>query len=400
MEQPPARTVLAWALWLATIGCCAAGLGVALLVARPLTAGLLAQGAAFALAFPLGYATVGLVLALRRPANPIGWLYAASGLTWSLIIPLGPWVDQLVREQRPLPLVAQLNAMAQATIWAPAVALGITLPALLLPDGRLRSRRWRLVAVTAVAGPVMFVGGALLIPGSTSETPVPFENPLGLPGTAGTAARVVASSGLALHAVSLLAALACVVLRFRAARGTERQQLRWVAAGAAVAVFVLLPKPGGANVAAAATPLALLCVPVSVAVAVLRYRLWELDRLVSRTVTYALVTGLLVLPYLVIVPAASRLAHGSGTLGVAAATLAAAAGFQPVRRRVQGLVDRRFNRRRYDAARTVEAFAARLREQVDLDALEAQLLAVVDQTVAPTRASLWLRPSASSRLPP
>ena len=363
-----------------------------------LTAGLLAQGAAFALAFPLGYATVGLVLALRRPANPIGWLYAASGLTWSLIIPLGPWVDQLVREQRPLPLVAQLNAMAQVTIWAPAIALGITLPALLLPDGRLRSRRWRLVAVTAVAGPVMFVVGALLIPGSTSDTPVPFENPLGLPGTAGTAARVVASSGLALHAVSLLAALACVVLRFRAARGTERQQLRWVAAGAAVAVFVLLPKPGGANVAAAATPLALLCVPVSVAVAVLRYRLWELDRLVSRTVTYALVTGLLVLPYLVIVPAASRLAHGSGTLGVAAATLAAAAGFQPVRRRVQGLVDRRFNRRRYDAARTVEAFATRLREQVDLDALDAELRAVVDQTVAPTRTSLWLRPTAGPRL--
>src|SRR5512132_2771450 len=100
-------------------------------------------GAAFALAFPLGYATVGLVLALRRPATPIGWLYAASGLSWSLIIPLGPWVDQLVREQRPLPLAAQLNAMAQVTIWAPAIALGITLPALLLPDGRLRSRGWR-----------------------------------------------------------------------------------------------------------------------------------------------------------------------------------------------------------------------------------------------------------------
>jgi hypothetical protein len=115
-------------------------------------------------------------------------------------------------------------------------------------------------------------------------------------------------------------------------------------------------------------------------------------------VTYALVTGLLVLPYLVIVPAASRLAHGSGTLGVAAATLAAAAGFQPVRRRVQGLVDRRFNRRRYDAARTVEAFATRLREQVDLDALDAELRAVVDQTVAPTRTSLWLRPTAGPRL--
>jgi hypothetical protein len=136
--------------------------------------------------------------------------------------------------------------------------------------------------------------------------------------------------------------------------------------------------------------------PVSVAVAVLRYRLWDLDRLISRTVTYLLVTGLLVLPYLLILPAATRLAAGSGSLAVAAATLAAAALFQPLRRRVQDLVDRRFNRRRYDAAGTVEVFAARLREQVNLDALSAELLAVVDQTVAPTQASLWLRPSASS----
>jgi len=136
-----------------------------------------------------------------------------------------------------------------------------------------------------------------------------------------------------------------------------------------------------------------------VAVAVLRYRLWDLDRLVSRTVTYALVTALLAVPYLLIVPAAGRLAQGAGSLAVAAATLTAAALFAPLRRRVQDLVDRRFNRRRYDAARTVEGFAARLREQVILDALAVELLAVVDQTVAPTQASLWLRPSASSRLP-
>jgi hypothetical protein len=140
-------------------------------------------------------------------------------------------------------------------------------------------------------------------------------------------------------------------------------------------------------------------VPVAVAVAVLRYRLWDLDRLVSRTVTYALVTGLLVLPYLLILPTATRLVGGSGSLAVATATLAAAALFQPLRRRVQALVDRRFNRRRYDAARTVDVFASRLREQLDLDALSTELLAVVDQTVAPTRTSLWLRPSASSRLP-
>jgi len=142
---------------------------------------------------------------------------------------------------------------------------------------------------------------------------------------------------------------------------------------------------------------AVLCVPASVAVALLRYRLWDLDRLVSRTVTYTLATGLLVLPYLLVVPAAGRLAAGTGSLGVAAATLAAAAAFAPLRRRVQALVDRRFNRRRYDAVRTLDRFAARLRDQVDLDALRAELLAVVDQTMQPTQDSLWLRPPAATR---
>jgi hypothetical protein len=388
--QPRARTVAAWGLWLAVMANCAAGLVVTLLVARPLTAQVVLDGALYALGFPLGYATVGLVLTLRRPANPIGWLYAASALTWSLIIPLGPWVDQLARDQRPLPLIAQLSAVAGVTIWAPAIALGVTLPALLVPDGRLRSRRWRVVAAMAFAGPALFLVGALLIPGPTTDTVVPFDNPLGQPGLLGELAKGMAVAGLALHVASLPAALVCVVLRFRASRGVERQQLRWVAAGAAVTVVGLTVPLGGLR-GAWLDPLLLLCVPLAVAVAVLRYHLWDLDRLVSRTVTYAVVTALLVVPYLVVVPAASGLLQGSGSLAVAAATLAVAALFSPVRRRVQDLVDRRFNRRRYDAARTVEGFAARLRDQVDLDALHGELLAVVGQTMQPTTASLWLR---------
>ena len=358
--------MLAWGLWLVTFGCCAAGLVVTLALIRPLTFGVLADGASYALAFPLGYATVGLVLSLRRPANPIGWLYAASALTWSLIIPLGPWVDLLFRDHRPLPLVAQLNAMASELVWAPAIAFGITLPALLLPDGRLRSRRWRPVAVAAVAGSTMFLGAGLLA-GTTTVTSVPVGNPLGLAGVPLAVATAIAYTGLGLYFASLPAALVCLVLRFRSSVGTERQQLRWVVAGAAAAVaLLLLPLPD--DWIPVMTGVAVLCVPVSVAVAVLRYRLWDLDRLVSRTVTYAVVTALLVVPYLLIVPAAARLAQGSGSLAVAAATLAAVALFQPLRRRVQDLVDRRFNRRRYDAARTVDGFAARLRDQVDLDA--------------------------------
>ena len=402
--QPRPKTMLAWSLWLASMGCCAGGLLAALLWVRPLTFGILAGGAATALAFPVGYATVGLVLSLRRPTNPIGWLYAASGLAWALEQPFGPWLQQLVRDHWPLPVAAQLAVVAGGFLWAPGVAFGITLPFLLLPGGRLRSPGWRVVVVvTAVTGAGIVLAAGSLLPGRLGETST--ANPFALTGPAGTVATVLFDAGLGLHAASAVAALVSLVLRFRASVGVERQQLRWVAAGGAAAVAGLLPTIlVGLGIAARVNDLvvypAVLCVPVAVAVAVLRYRLWDLDRLVSRTVTYAVVTGLLVLPYLLVVPAAGRLAAGTGSLGVAAATLAAAALFQPLRRRVQGLVDRRFNRRRYDAARTLDRFAARLRDQVDLDALGAELLATVDQTMQPTQASLWLRPPTATRPSP
>jgi hypothetical protein len=396
-SKPQIRTMIAWSLWLATLGCCAAGLAVTLALTRPLTAAVLVDGAVHALTFPLAYATIGLVLALRRPANPIGWLYAASGLLWSLAVPLRPWVDLLVRTGRPLPFAAQLTAVFGEFAWAPAVAVGITLPFLLLPDGRLRSRRWRVVVATSVTGSVMSLVGGSLAPEPLSDTPI--DNPFGLAGTAGTIATVIANTGVLLHSASLPAALVCVVLRFRASRGVERQQLRWVAVGAAAAVVGLLAGSVVPQHTAVSGVLysMVLCVPVTVAVAVLRYRLWELDRLVSRTVTYAVVTVVLVLPYLLILPVTTRLAQGFGSLAVAVATLTAAAAFAPLRRRVQNTVDRRFNRRRYDAARTVAAFATRLRDEVDMDALSAELLAVVEQTVQPTQARLWLRQPAPLR---
>jgi hypothetical protein len=388
------REVLAWALWLVTFGCCAAGLLATLAIVRPLTFGVLAEGALYAFFFVLGFATVGLVLTLRRPANPIGWLYGAAGLAWAYPIPLGPWIDQLVREHRPLPLIAQVVVATGDFSWAPGIALGVTLPALLLPNGRLRSRRWRLVVASSVTGAVLTVVGGALSAGRLEGMGI--DNPLGLAGPAGKVAGVLAIVGLVLHWLSLPPAAVCVVLRFRASRGVERQQLRWVAAGAAAAVGALLiGLPGGLGIAPGwisnlIYP-ALLCPPVAVGVAVLRYRLWDLDRVVSRTLAWALLTVLLGLGYAAVVLAVGRLAPQGSSLVVAAATLAVVAAFSPLRRRVQATVDRRFNRRRYDAAGTVEAFAARLRDQVDLDALHAELLAVVDQTVAPTRASLWLR---------
>jgi len=172
--------------------------------------------------------------------------------------------------------------------------------------------------------------------------------------------------------------------------------MRWIAAGAAAAVGgLLLSVPSGLGIAPNWTSAivfpALLCPPLAVAVAVLRYRLYDLDRVISRTLTYGMVTVLLGLGYAAVVLGLGRLLGRDSSLVVAAATLAAVAAFAPLRRRVQGLVDRRFNRRRYDATRTVDHFAARLRDQVDLDALHRELVAVVDQTMQPTRTSLWLR---------
>src|SRR5215218_10459683 len=181
--QPRTRSLLAWSLWLATFGCCAAGLAVTLAVTRPLTIAVLAEGAARALAFPLGYATIGLVLTLRRPDNPIGWLYAAAGLVWSLGIPGDAWLGQLIAEHRPLPLAAQVAAVFGEFNWAPATVLGVTLPALLVPDGRLRSRRWRPVAATGIAAAALVVVGAGLAPAQLEDLPI--ANPFGLAGPAG-----------------------------------------------------------------------------------------------------------------------------------------------------------------------------------------------------------------------
>jgi hypothetical protein len=389
------RAGLAWLLFLATLACLLGGLVVTLAVTRPLTAEVLLNGASDG-AMWLLFATVGLVLTLRRPSNPIGWLYAAAGLAWTLYVPWDPWVDQLLGGGRPLPPAAHLAALAGDSLWAVGLTLAVTLPLLLLPDGRLRSPRWRPVLVAAVAGTTLQVVGWTLSPDPLTQTLKPVPKPFPLHGLAGTVATTVSWAGWGvLFACIPLAALS-VVLRFRSSRGTERQQLRWVAAGAvgaAVGPLFLVPLDLSGLLPTGdlfAIPL-LLSLPLAIAVAVLRYRLWDLDRLVSRTVTYAAVTALLIIPYLLILPATTHLAGSSGSLAVAAATLTAAAAFQPARRRIQHLVDRRFNRRRYDAARTVEGFAARLRDQVDLDALHGELLGVVEQTMQPTRASLWLR---------
>jgi hypothetical protein len=210
---------------------------------------------------------------------------------------------------------------------------------------------------------------------------------------------------LGLLAFCGVAAVVSLVLRFRRSRGVERQQLKWFTYAASLAILLLVvpsPLPGGA-VSDVLFGLLVAFIPVSAGIAILRYRLYDIDRLINRTLVYGLLTAILGLVYAGAVLVLGQVFGGVGgdppSWVVAGATLAVAALFQPARRRVQTAVDRRFNRRKYDAVSTVEAFRARLRDEIDLDALSAALLAVVDQTMQPTQASLWLRPSAKPSPP-
>jgi hypothetical protein len=203
--------------------------------------------------------------------------------------------------------------------------------------------------------------------------------------------------------MGVIVSVGSLVLRWRRARGDERQQLKWVAYAADLLVVLeaispLLPH----KVFSPAVIVVALLVPGMIGVAILKYRLYDIDRLISRTLVYGLLTALLGSVYVGVILASVQQSGGTGgrspSWAVAGATLAAAALFQPARRRIQQAVDRRFNRRKYNTAKTIEAFSVRLRDQVDLDTLSAEVLAVVDQTMEPTRVSLWLRPSAARSL--
>jgi hypothetical protein len=395
---------IAWGLWsLAMLGLVATAWFDRLLrqAGHPELAQLRGGGVAVVLS-AVSAATAGAVLASRRTRHPVGWLLLAFGLIPQALSSAAEGYARYGLLARPgtLPGAEQLATLASAT-FVPGLSL-VAFILLLTPTGSLPSPRWRWFARVAAALPVLFLAAWLLaVPQLDPESPLAsVRNPFAIPGLAGAGMAV---AGVASPAIGLTLAVsaASLVLRFRRSRGTERQQLRWLAEAAALAPVVVL-----ATAAAIATSnlvlagwtigLYLALLPLAIAAAIARYRLYDLDRIVSRTVAYGLLTLVLGGGYAVVVLGLGQLLPDSSSLVVAAATLAAAALFQPARRRVQRAVDRRFNRRRYDAARTVQAFSTRLRDQVDLDALHDELLAVVDQTMQPTRASLWLRPQALS----
>jgi hypothetical protein len=346
-------------------------------------------------------AIVGAVLVTRVPRNPIGWLLWASGFFFSAADGLSTLPTGAGPAMAWVPWVAWLGNLC----WVPALVLvGLFVP-LVFPTGRLPSPHWRLVVALAFAALAASELQAAFSPFPPGSAPAGVVNPLAVGGTAASLLNLGSAAATLTGVVCFPLAAGSLVLRYRHAAGAERAQLRWFAAsvalvGVALAIALPLGNPTGgiqlaiSNVAWFLLMGGLALLPVAIAVAVLRYRLYEIDRLVSRTIAYGLVTVTLLAVYggaiLALQPLLAPVTR-SNDIAVAGSTLLVAALFQPLRRRLQQFVDRRFNRSRYDAERTVAAFGERLRDEVDLGAVGSELMAAVAETVEPISVSLWLR---------
>jgi hypothetical protein len=345
----------------------------------------------------LAFGTVGLLVAVRRRENPIGWLFLAGGVLSGVQVLTG----EIAMYDRYMALDRELHAAVWGWINGLASLLFLALlpfVMLLFPDGRFLSRRWHRFVPFAGALPLLSAIAWLLVPGEVGLIPG-VENPFGVEGSAfltALAGRPFETGIGAPLFVCLLVGVGSLLVRWRASASEQRAQLKWVLFAAAAGFLsilltsTLIPMLGSwPNTVAWNT--ALTGLPVAVGISILRYRLFAIDRIISRTVSYGLVTGLLVAVYAGLVTAVSRLTSSDNSVSVAISTLVVAALFQPLRRRVQAIVDRRFNRPRYDAARTIETFSLELRDQVDIEKLAADLLGVVHQTMQPNKVGLWLR---------
>ena len=346
-------------------------------------------------AFGIAFGVTGAIVADRVPGNPVGWLILAIGLGTALLLVTGAYAELGV-ETVVGPLPGQAGAAWIGSTMGVPVIFGLTgFLLLLFPTGHLPSPRWRgwawLFALVVTLATISYS----LLPG-TLEPGV--ANPVGLTGSAGSVAQTVATVTDWIGLPAMLGCAVALVVRMRGSRGVERQQLKWFTYAAALTGaslgLTILASGVLADVAFLLSMTGLVMLPVSAGVAILRHRLYDIDVVIKRTLVYGSLTATLLATYLVLVLTLQPLLRplaGESSLAVAASTLAIAALFRPLRSAIQRGVDRRFFRGRYDAARTIEAFAGRLRQEVDLEALVTDLRTVVRDTMQPAHVSIWLR---------
>jgi hypothetical protein len=345
----------------------------------------------------LPFSVVGAIIASRHPRNTIGWLFCSVGVTIGLNSFAGDYAEFWLASGFGMSSLGETAAWFSSWLWILLVFVPASFLLLLFPDGRLPSPRWRPVAWGVALGTAGSVVVFALEAGPLGDFPQ-ITNPYGVDspvvGVVGLAGSIVAVGSMVAAAISL-------IVRLRHAGRVERQQIKWLAYGGAVVVgaicvgglFILWSVP----VSILIMSVALLGLPVFTGIAILRYRLYDIDIIINLTLVYASLTAMLVLLYVggvVSLQYAFRVITGQESqLAVVASTLAMAALFNPLRGRVQAFVDSRFYRRKYDARKTLEAFSAQLRNETDLNALSDDLVSIVRETVQPTHASLWLRPA-------
>jgi hypothetical protein len=355
----------------------------------------------------IALSALGGIVASRQPRNPIGWAMLSTGLSIGYTaLAIEYTVRNFVIDPGSLPFAVWAAWLADSTnfvvAWVP-----ILLVPYLFPTGRLVSKRWLPGLALGVFGVVTLGVATAFGPELMTDYVDHLKNPLATPGTTTFIDRVIGPITPVLWFlpfISLAIGAASLIVRFRRARGVERQQMKWVAfsglfvvLGGVLMILNALFRLEPNAISGALVVIGMGSMPLTVSVAILKYRLYDVDRLIRRTVSYALVTVTLAGIYAVIV-LTPALVIGSGEIPdglVAAGTLFAAAAFVPVRRRAQRIVDRRFNRLRFDAAQTIERFGFHLRQEIDIDALGAELESVVNQTMQPRSVGLWLRPSAA-----
>jgi hypothetical protein len=430
---------LAWSLWALCVALIALTLLLDFLTGEVIPAGVPGErpGLGFAVltgVLSLAYPTVGTLIASRLPTNPIGWIFCGMGLLYGAGRFTTAYADYALTENFTFP-GGESVAWFSSCLWFATLTLGVFL-ILLFPDGQLPSRRWRIVAWAALFGAALSTLGTAFMPDKLIVTHPYVDNPFGVIGVVGgfTTYELFGASrflGMTLLLTSSLAVLFSLILRLHHTRGIERQQIRWfLFAAVPLTVFLglieldllilnltydfylrfdflfnngtsIFPSWEAFRDVQFVAVFALLSTPVFTYIAILKYRLYDIDVVINRTLVYGSLTTMLVALYFGGIVVSQRvfvlLTGQQSTLAVVASTLAIAALFVPLRRRVQGFVDRRFYRRKYDARKTLEAFSTKLRDETDLDALSDDLVGVVRETMQPAHVSLWLRPDPAQR---